>query len=131
MYVVSFVMNKRNLMYFLFSIFREPDNVMMCILREGDRNDISVKIQHTLIEAYCWENDIRVLKVSPEDKLDVMLANELNLNRSKEENSCALVMLPNKDTTTEELSEDDGWIQTDILLPGWQEVARVVNLNYG
>ena len=35
--------------------------IMLCLLPESD--DISVSIHHKLIEAYCWENDIIVIKV--------------------------------------------------------------------
>ncbi|KAK6178882.1 hypothetical protein SNE40_011368 [Patella caerulea] len=40
-----------------------PENVMLCVLPEAGSENISVHIQHTLIEAFCWENDIRILKV--------------------------------------------------------------------
>ncbi|ESP05224.1 hypothetical protein LOTGIDRAFT_227883 [Lottia gigantea] len=42
---------------------RYPENVMFCILPEAASENISVHIQHILIEAFCWENDIRILKV--------------------------------------------------------------------
>ena len=42
---------------------QEPESVMLCLLPGGTSDDISVAIQHTLIEAYCWENDINVIKV--------------------------------------------------------------------
>ena len=104
---------------FMFSNYRDPDKVKMCILREDASNDISVKIQHTLIEAYCWENDISVQKVGPDHQLSAMLANNNNLNKTKDEDqSCALVIMPRKDTDTDELSEDESWIQSDLLLPG-------------
>lgn len=43
---------------------RETDRVMLCILPESKTQDVSIRIQHTLIEAFCRENDVRVLKVS-------------------------------------------------------------------
>ena len=42
---------------------QEPESVMLCLLPGGTSDDISVSIQHKLIEAYCWENDINVIKV--------------------------------------------------------------------
>ncbi|KAK6179689.1 hypothetical protein SNE40_011994 [Patella caerulea] len=39
------------------------ENVMLCVLPEAGSEEVSVHIQHTLIEAFCWENDIRILKV--------------------------------------------------------------------
>jgi len=36
---------------------------MLCILPEDASNDVALHIHFTLIEAFCWENDIRVVKV--------------------------------------------------------------------
>ena len=36
---------------------------MLCILPESAASDITLHIHFTLIEAFCWENDIRVIKV--------------------------------------------------------------------
>ncbi|KAL5016808.1 hypothetical protein ScPMuIL_006397 [Solemya velum] len=41
-----------------------PEKVMFCILPEVTSDDVTVRIQHTLTEAYCAENDIRIIKVS-------------------------------------------------------------------
>lgn len=41
----------------------EPEDVMICILAEVTSQSVSVKIQHTLMEAYCREYGIPVLKV--------------------------------------------------------------------
>jgi len=43
--------------------------VMMCILPEDASDDVTLHIHFTLIEAFCWENDIRVVKVQFESKL--------------------------------------------------------------
>ena len=42
---------------------RNPDGVMLCVLPENTVDDVTLHIHFTLIEAYCWENDIRVIKV--------------------------------------------------------------------
>ena len=36
---------------------------MLCILPEDASSDVALHIHFTLIEAFCWENDIRVVKV--------------------------------------------------------------------
>ncbi|XP_045159830.1 uncharacterized protein LOC123525127 [Mercenaria mercenaria] len=41
----------------------EPDDVMMCILPEISAQNVPSGIQHTLMEAYCREFEIPVLKV--------------------------------------------------------------------
>lgn len=42
---------------------RDPDRVMLCLLPEGIERNVSIRIQHTLMEAYCRENGIPVIKV--------------------------------------------------------------------
>ena len=42
---------------------QEPEMIMLCLLPGDSSGDITVSIQHKLIEAYCWENDIIVIKV--------------------------------------------------------------------
>jgi len=43
--------------------YRSPDSVMMCVLPEDASDDVALHIHFTLIEAFCLENDIRVVKV--------------------------------------------------------------------
>ena len=92
----------------------------MCILNEGLGNDVSVQIQHTLIEAYCWENEINIQKVGQDDKLSLLLDNEAkNLNKNVENYSCALIMASMKDTdNAKEKTNQDLRTNLDILLPG-------------
>ena len=42
---------------------------MLCILPEDASNDVALHIHFTLIEAFCLENDIRVVKVQFYSKL--------------------------------------------------------------
>ncbi|XP_013406087.1 growth arrest and DNA damage-inducible protein GADD45 alpha-like [Lingula anatina] len=45
------------------------DHVMLCILAADTLDDLELSIHFTLLEAYCWENDIRVIKVDSATKL--------------------------------------------------------------
>jgi len=45
------------------SAYRKADSVMLCILPVNDTNDVTLQIHSTLIEAFCWENDINLVKV--------------------------------------------------------------------
>ncbi|KAK6188274.1 hypothetical protein SNE40_004486 [Patella caerulea] len=45
------------------------DNVMLCVLPDAGSENISVNIQHTLIEAFCRENDIKILKIDSFSKI--------------------------------------------------------------
>lgn len=52
------------LFMFYVVVFSNPENVMLCVLPQATfESDVTIHMQHTLIEAYCWENDITVLKV--------------------------------------------------------------------
>ena len=46
---------------------------MLCVLPQDVHSDVTLHIQFTLLEAFCWENDIRVVKVDDVDKLGVAL----------------------------------------------------------
>ncbi|XP_071172230.1 growth arrest and DNA damage-inducible protein GADD45 gamma-like [Mytilus edulis] len=51
-----------------------PDNIMACILADyGPLHDVTINIEHTLLEAYCMENGIRVLKVDSSEKIKKFL----------------------------------------------------------
>ena len=92
----------------------------LCILKDRSSNNISVNIQHKLIEAYCWENDIKVLKVGEDDKLGSILVDENDRLNSNIDDSCVLVMGQTKDDNDDddELKKLDQWIKADIFLPG-------------
>ena len=92
----------------------------LCILKDRSSNNISVNIQHKLIEAYCWENDIKVLKVGEDDKLGSILVDENDrLNSNIGDDSCVLVIGQTKyDNDDDGLKKLDQWIKADIFLPG-------------
>lgn len=48
----------------IFSCFcSSPETVRLCLLPEMAETDVTVQIHHKLVEAFCWENDIEVVKV--------------------------------------------------------------------
>lgn len=48
------------------SLLRDPDNVVLCILATDDEDvkDVALQIHFTLIQAFCCENDINILRVN-------------------------------------------------------------------
>ncbi|XP_052090488.1 uncharacterized protein LOC127727113 [Mytilus californianus] len=51
-----------------------PDNIMACILADyGPLHDVTINIEHTLLEAYCMENGIKVLKIDSSEKIKKFL----------------------------------------------------------
>ncbi|KAG8437144.1 hypothetical protein GDO86_008007 [Hymenochirus boettgeri] len=54
---------------------RDPDNVVLCLLAadETDNQDVALQIHFTLIQAFCCENDINILRVSNMSRLAEIL----------------------------------------------------------
>lgn len=54
-----------------FSSCRDPDTVAFCVLAadEEDEGDIALQIHFTLIQAFCCENDIDIVRVNDIQKL--------------------------------------------------------------
>ncbi|KAK3604493.1 hypothetical protein CHS0354_001173 [Potamilus streckersoni] len=89
-------------------VFRmDPDKVRLCILPVTSSTDVAIHIQHKLIEAYCWENEIQLLKVDSAEKLSVILNSGDNKKHQKSKKampvttasvdcSCVLVTFPPK-----------------------------------
>lgn len=50
---------------------RDPDNVTFCVLAadEEDEGDIALQIHFTLIQAFCCENDIDIVRVGDVQRL--------------------------------------------------------------
>ncbi|KAL3869249.1 hypothetical protein ACJMK2_041956 [Sinanodonta woodiana] len=115
------------------NVFRmSPDKVRLCVLPVSASTDVSVHIQHKLIEAYCWENEIPLLKVGSAEKLSAILhlgekkihqksKKATPVTRASVDCSCVLVTNPTKHKTGEvdvnySLFEDI-WPQRVIELP--------------
>lgn len=75
-----------------------PDKVMFCILAVDDGNDAMVQMEHVLLEAYCREHHINVVKVDSSEKLRKLVVNDSKKNQTFADFSCALVERP-KDNT--------------------------------
>lgn len=58
-----------------FSLHRDPDNVVLCILATDDEDvkDVALQIHFTLIQAFCCENDINILRVNNTRRLAEIL----------------------------------------------------------
>ncbi|NXH71019.1 GA45A protein, partial [Hydrobates tethys] len=57
----------------------DPDNVVLCLLAadEEEAEDAALQIHFTLIQAFCCENDINILRVSNPARLAQLLLNAL------------------------------------------------------
>lgn len=54
---------------------RDPDSVVLCLLAtdEEDEDDIALQIHFTLLQAFCGDNDINILRVSGTTRLAQLL----------------------------------------------------------
>jgi len=48
---------------FSYCFCRKPEKIVLCVLPDDKCDDITMQIHFTLIEAFCLENDILVVKV--------------------------------------------------------------------
>ncbi|KAL3869261.1 hypothetical protein ACJMK2_041965 [Sinanodonta woodiana] len=114
----------------------DADGVMVCILREASLQNITTRIQHKLIEAYCRENSIKVLKVGNAETFDMLISATANINTTHDggkdnsgvtdlDLSCMLVKYPKtlsaEDEYVSNLCEDymciDQFLYTTVELP--------------
>ncbi|XP_053312777.1 growth arrest and DNA damage-inducible protein GADD45 gamma [Spea bombifrons] len=76
----------------------DPDNVTFCILAadEFDEGDIALQIHFTLIQAFCCENDINIVRLNDTEKLAQILGYTDDSGEPKDLH-CVLITNPNED----------------------------------
>ncbi|CAL1575698.1 unnamed protein product [Knipowitschia caucasica] len=71
----------------------DPDSVALCVLVVDDEEDIALQIHFTLLQAFCCDSNITILRVSGVQRLQRLLQAE-DWNRNTEESGdfhCMLV----------------------------------------
>lgn len=81
-------------------VFRCPEIVDVCILPGGPNENIATHIQHKLIEAYCWENDIKIVET------DTIYCTNNQRSKSMDCNGIDCILITSK-PYREELEADD------------------------
>lgn len=77
---------------FLFP-FRDPDSVVLCVLAADDENDVALQIHFTLLQSFCCDSGITILRVSGFQRLQRLLG-AVDANKNQEEHRdlhCMLV----------------------------------------
>ncbi|XP_040272885.1 growth arrest and DNA damage-inducible protein GADD45 gamma [Bufo bufo] len=76
----------------------DPDNVTFCILAadEIDEGDIALQIHFTLIQAFCCENDINIVRLNDTEKLAEILGSTEESGEPKDLH-CILITNPSED----------------------------------
>lgn len=76
----------------------DPDNVTFCVLAadEEDEGDIALQIHFTLIQAFCCENDINIVRLNDTQKLAAILGSGDEADEPKDLH-CILITNPGED----------------------------------
>lgn len=86
----------------LFLSRRDPDSVVLCLLAtdEEDEDDIALQIHFTLLQAFCCDNDINILRVSGMRRLAQVLEEDTEDGNGNEPRDlhCILVTVSRDDT---------------------------------
>ncbi|XP_009883970.1 PREDICTED: growth arrest and DNA damage-inducible protein GADD45 gamma [Charadrius vociferus] len=79
-------------------LFVDPDNVAFCVLAtdEEDEGDIALQIHFTLIQAFCCENDIDIVRVNDVAKLAAIVGPSEESGEPRDLH-CILITNPNED----------------------------------
>ncbi|XP_013406170.1 growth arrest and DNA damage-inducible protein GADD45 gamma isoform X2 [Lingula anatina] len=105
---------------------KNPDEVMLCVLADDNFQDVALRIHFTLLEAFCWENDIRVIKVDASSKLANLLGdgepvndNDVAAGRSARQGdfSCVLIEYPKDDNSVADEEVLDFYKSNEDVLP--------------
>ncbi|XP_027013988.1 growth arrest and DNA-damage-inducible, alpha, a [Tachysurus fulvidraco] len=74
----------------------DPDNVVLCVLATDDEDvkDVALQIHFTLIQAFCCENDINILRVNNTRRLAKILGGPEKQGGEQMDLHCILVTSP-------------------------------------
>ncbi|XP_008302003.1 growth arrest and DNA damage-inducible protein GADD45 beta-like isoform X2 [Stegastes partitus] len=77
----------------------DPDSVVLCVLAADDEDDVALKIHFTLLQSFCCDSGITILRVCGVRRLQQLLG-AVDVNRNQEECGdlhCILVTNPQAD----------------------------------
>nr|XP_020442580.1 growth arrest and DNA damage-inducible protein GADD45 beta-like [Monopterus albus] len=102
----------------------DPDSVVLCVVAADDKDDVALQIHFTLLQSFCLDSDITILRVSGIQRLQQLLG-AANTKRNQEEHGdfhCILVTNPQADHCR--LQEVGTYCQESRRLHQW--VAELV-----
>uniref|UniRef100_H3DIH9 Growth arrest and DNA damage inducible beta n=1 Tax=Tetraodon nigroviridis TaxID=99883 RepID=H3DIH9_TETNG len=103
----------------------DPDSVVLCVLAADDADDVALQIHFTLLQSFCCESGLTILRVSGLRRLQQLLGSA-DANRNQEEHrdlNCMLVTNPQADhcrlqevgTYCQESRRLDQWVPELVL----------------
>ncbi|CAL8284351.1 unnamed protein product [Lota lota] len=51
----------------------DPDSVVLCVLASDDQEDVGLQIHYTLLQSFCCDSDITILRVAGVQRLRLLL----------------------------------------------------------
>ncbi|KAM8960525.1 growth arrest and DNA damage-inducible protein GADD45 beta [Pelodytes ibericus] len=86
----------------------DPDGVVLCILAADpeDEDDIALNIHFTLIQAFCCDNEINIVRLSGLPRLSEIIGGQTEPSSEPRDLHCILVSNPNADSWTCSSLED-------------------------
>lgn len=106
------------------SLNADPDNVVLCLLAADDaEEDVALQIHFTLIQAFCCENDINILRVSNMPRLAEILGGGKGGQGEPADLHCVLVTNPQSSDPA--LSKVNRFCRDSRCLDQW---VPVINL---
>ncbi|XP_072314175.1 growth arrest and DNA damage-inducible protein GADD45 beta-like [Eucyclogobius newberryi] len=100
-------------------LIADPDSVVLCVLAVDNEEDVALQIHFTLLQAFCCDNGITILRVFGVRRLQRLLRGE-GANRNLEEHGdfhCMLVTNPQADHCR--LQEVDTYCQESRRMDQW------------
>ncbi|XP_077438320.1 growth arrest and DNA-damage-inducible, beta b [Vanacampus margaritifer] len=95
----------------------DPDSVVLCVLvADGDEADVALQIHFTLLQAFCCDSGITILRVSGVPRLRRLLAND-DGRRQYGDIHCMLVTNPQADHCR--LQEVGTYCQESLRVDQW------------
>ncbi|KAI3367172.1 hypothetical protein L3Q82_008231 [Scortum barcoo] len=81
--------------HIMFKSYKDPDSVVLCVLAADDADDVALQIHFTLLQSFCCDSGLTILRVSGVHRLQQLLG-AVDANRNQEEHRdfhCMLVTL--------------------------------------
>ncbi|XP_035530483.1 growth arrest and DNA damage-inducible protein GADD45 beta-like [Morone saxatilis] len=100
----------------------DPDSVVLCVLAADDVDDVALQIHFTLLQSFCCDSGLTILRVSGVQRLQQLLG-AVDANRNQEDLHCMLVTNPQADhcrlqevgTYCQESRRRDQWVPELVL----------------
>uniref|UniRef100_A0A3B5MGX9 Growth arrest and DNA-damage-inducible, beta b n=1 Tax=Xiphophorus couchianus TaxID=32473 RepID=A0A3B5MGX9_9TELE len=88
----------------------DPDSVVLCVLAADDEEDVALQIHFTLLQSFCCDSGINILRVSGVQRLWQLLGG-VDANRNQEESGDLHCML----VTVGLLRQETAWLRVSRL----------------